>query len=454
MGETVNELISHMPGSSGYDIAYAQLRELHLAALKERLEERIDKIKLVGLRARDNGISEIRSPEDIVPLLLPHTAYKSYPERFLTEKRWDKLTKWLGTISTHPIDDVSLEGITDIDDWVERLAEAGHLLSCSSGTTGNPAMLMSSRADAEFAGKDGVAALLWGSEIKPEADRKMMGFGMVIRTPRGSAMGGELIKAFIDPGKERFGLPVPPITIGSVTEMIALRKAIADGTAKPGEIAEFESESATRQEAVESAFAKAAEAAIAARHEKLYITGYWGQLYRVAEEIRNRGFGTKDFHPENAIYLAGGLKKAQLPENYREFVLETFNIPSRFTYAMYGMQEIQTAMPRCQKGGRYHVPPWLICLPLSKDGDMLLPGVADAGFEGEVEGRAGFFDLSVDGRWGGIISGDHIHVDYGTCVCGNSSPSIRDDIRRYADIQGDDKIACSGTIDAYVRGMS
>jgi hypothetical protein len=276
MGEAVNQLVGHMSGSTGFDIPFSDLRALQLAALNERLEERVDKIKLLNLRARDAGITQISALEDIVALLLPHTAYKSYPERFLIEKRWDKLTKWLETVSTYPIENVELNGITGIDDWVNRLAQAGHLLSCSSGTTGNPAMLMSSRADADFAGKDGVAAMLWGSEIKPDADRKMMGFGMVTATPRGSAMGGELVRAFIDPAKERFSLPIPPITIGSVTEMITLRKAITDGTAKPDEIAEFDAKSAARQQAVDGAFGRAAEAAIEARHEKLYITGYWG----------------------------------------------------------------------------------------------------------------------------------------------------------------------------------
>jgi hypothetical protein len=292
--------------------------------------------------------------------------------------------------------------------------------------------------------------LMWGTEVKADRDRKMMGFGMVTRTPRGSAMSDELIKAFIDADKERFSLPVPPVTIGSVTKMIALRRAISEGSAQPGDLAEFEAESQRRQNTVDEAFGKAAEAAIAARHDRFYITGYWGQLYQVAREVRDRGYGGEDFHPENCIYLAGGLKNAQLPENYREYILGTFNIQPRLTYAMYGMQEIQTAMPRCQKGGRYHVPPWLVCLPLDKDGEHLLQGVGT----GELEGRGAFFDLSIDGRWGGIISGDHIHVDYAPCVCGNASPSIRDDIRRYADIAGDDKIACSGTIDAYVRGLS
>ena len=104
--------------------------------------------------------------------------------------------------------------------------------------------------------------------------------------------------------------------------------------------------------------------------------------------------------------------------------------------------------PRCSHG-RYHLPPWLVCLPLNRAGDELLP--ID---RGEVEGRAAFFDLSLSGRWGGVISGDRIEVDFGPCTCGAQTPSIRDNIGRYADIEGDDKIGCAGTIDAYVRGMS
>ena len=89
-------------------------------------------------------------------------------------------------------------------------------------------------------------------------------------------------------------------------------------------------------------------------------------------------------------------------------------------------------------------------LPLDKAGEKLVPGVGG----GPLEGRAGFFDLSIDGRWGGVISGDHIEVDYRPCACGAKSPSISDNIYRYSDLKGDDKIACSGTIDAYVRGIS
>ena len=451
MGKAADQLLSHMPNRTGYDLSYEEVRDLQIAAMNERLQEQLEKIKLVALRARDARIEEIRSLEDAVPLLLPHTAYKSYPESYLTEKKWDRLTKWLGTVSACPTDNVDLSEVREIDDWVAACEKAGLFVSCSSGTTGKSAMLVASQADLDFASKDGVLAVQWGSNIREGDKRTAAGAaGAVAVTPRNTAMGKALMGTFVDPDAPRFNSGVPPVTIGSLTKMITLRKAIADGTAMPGEIAEYEAESEARQKGLEDAQVRAVEDIISKRHEKLYITGMWGALYPFAEAVRARGYSAKDFHPENAVYLGGGLKRAKLPDNYREFVYETFNLQPEYIYQMYGMQEMHTSMPRCQKGHRYHLPPWLVALPLNREGDALLPGVG----KGKVEGRAAFFDLSLAGRWGGVISGDHIEIDYSPCACGNRSPSIADNIYRYADLEGDDKIGCAGTVDAYVRGMS
>jgi hypothetical protein len=445
----VAELVGHIEGYTGLDLAYDEVRDKQIAAMNERLQQRRGQIRLVGFRAEEAGIDEIASLEDVVPLLLPHTAYKSYPEKFLIDRRWDKLTKWLSTVSTAKLDDVDLEGLADIDEWVERLAEAGHYLSCSSGTTGNPAMLMSTEGDAEFTTDDNIKATLWTTEMKPVQDHRVISLAMHTKTPRGAVMGKGLAGAFYDPDRAPIAFSVPAITVGSVTQMIALRKKMADGTASPAEIQQFEAESEARQETVDEAIRKAAEDIVAVRREKLHFTGQWAILHPVAEQVRKLGYSGEDFHPENSIYLAGGLKKAKLPPDYDTFVLETFNLKHPYIHHIYGMQEIQTVMPKCAKGGRYHIPAWVVCLPLDRDGEKLMPGVG----EGRVEGRAAFFDLSVEGRWGGIISGDRIEVDYGPCACGTKSPSISEPIQRYADLEGDDKIACSGTIDAYVRGL-
>jgi len=450
MGNIADKLLGYTQEDAGFGVAYEDVRELQVAALNERFQEEVDKIKLVAMRARDAGITEIRRFDDIVPLLLPHTAYKSYPESFLTGQKWDKLSKWLNTVSAQATDNVSLDGIDNIDDWVERLMEGGHYVSCSSGTSGKSAMLVASGKDLEFGKEDIVRAYCWGAGVKATPDYRVFGLAPVAHVPKNTALGDALTKAFSLPDVARFQYPVPPITVGSLTKMISFRKAMADGTALPGDIEEFEATSAARQKAVDEAVSISADALIAARHEKLFLMGMWASFHAIATEVRNRGYTAKDFQPDNLIYVGGGLKGAQLPPDYQEFFYETFNIRPERNFMMYSMQEINSSMPRCRQGGRYHIPPWVVCLPLNKEGDELLPVGTD-----ETEGRAAFFDLSLDGRWGGIISGDRIEVDFSPCECGARSPSIRDNIVRFSDLQeGDDKIGCSGTVDAYVRGLS
>jgi hypothetical protein len=59
----------------------------------------------------------------------------------------------------------------------------------------------------------------------------------------------------------------------------------------------------------------------------------------------------------------------------------------------------------------------------------------------------------LEGRWGGLITGDKVTADLGgRCPCGRSGPTILDTITRYAQPGEDDHIGCAGTIDGYIRG--
>ncbi|MCW1428947.1 hypothetical protein [Novosphingobium sp. JCM 18896] len=445
----IERLTSLVESPDRYDYAAADLREAQIAAMNARFQDRVGKIKLLRHRAEEAGITEIRSLEEAVPLLLPHTAYKSYPESFLMEGKWDKLSKWLDSVSTHRVPAIAKDAVRDVDHWVETLQAGGHNVSCSSGTTGKSAMLVASNADMEWCKREAPQAYTWGSGVPLDRSRRIFGLAPVASVPRNAATGEAYVSTLQDPNSERFNYPVPPITVGSLTQMVVARKKIADGTIRPEELAEFERISAERAKAVEDAVGITAEALVAARGDKLHLTGLWSGLYNVAKAVRDSGYSAKDFNPKNSIYVGGGLKRANLPADYREFVYETFNIQPERNYQNYSMQELHSGMPRCQKGGRYHLPAWLVPLILDKSGDNLLP-IA----EGEYEGRAAFFDLSIDGRWGGVISGDKVSIDFSPCACGAKSPSIRDSIVRYADLEGDDKIGCAGTVDAYVRGLS
>ena len=445
----VEKLTGLVDSPDRYDIPAGELRETQVEAMNERFQQRIGAIKLLAHRANDAQVSEIRGLDDAVRVLFPHTAYKSYPESFLIDQRWDRLSKWLDTVSANRVPVEKVKDAPDVDGWLANLEREGFFVSCSSGTTGKSAMLVASQKDMDWVKREAPAAYAWGSGTTLGRDRQMFGMAPVAYTPRNHATGEAYIATLQDPNAERFAYPVPPITVGDLTGAVVLRKKIADGTATPSEIEAMERTSAERQKLVDAAVGITAEALVKARGQKLHVTGLWKGLYDVAVAVRALGYSAKDFNPENSIYVGGGLKRAKLPDDYREFVYDTFNISPTRNYQNYSMQELHSGMPRCQKGMRYHVPPWVVPLILDKSGDALLPIEA-----GEYEGRAAFFDLSVDGRWGGVISGDRISIDYSPCPCGHKGPSIRDNIARYADIEGDDKIGCAGTVDAYVRGVA
>jgi hypothetical protein len=450
MGEAADRLTRRVGMDDRFDYAFDDVRSAQVEAMNERFQERKEAIKLLRHRAEEAGVDRIHSHEDAARLLFPHTAYKSYPEKWLQEERWDRLAKWLDTVSTYRVPIDKVKDASGIDDWIAKLEQNGFYVSCSSGTTGKSAMLVASRQDMDWVGVESVACYAWGSGVKPAQDRRMFGLAAVAHVARNLASGAGHTAAYQDPAHERFAYPVPPITVGGLTEMVVLRKKISEGTAMPGEIAAFEQNSAMRARAVEDAVGLTAQALIEARADRIHVSGLWAGLYNVAKAVRDLGYGGKDFNPENSIYVGGGLKRAVLPDDYQAFVYETFNISPDRAFQNYSMQELHTGMPKCQKGGRYHLPPWVVPLILDKAGDNLLP----IDLENEYEGRAAFFDLSIDGRWGGVISGDRVSIDFRPCACGNKGPSIRDNVVRYADLEGDDKIGCAGTVDAYVRGVA
>ncbi len=449
MSTALKRLTTLVHADDRYDIAHGDLRDTQVAAANEYFQKRRERIKLLGHRASQAGLSEIRSLEDMAQLLFPHTAYKSYPESFLMARKWDKLCKWLGTVSALPVPVLDPGSVADMDDWVDQLERQGIYVSCSSGTTGKSAMLVASQKDMDWCRREAVAAYTWGSGVTPARDRRMFGLAPVASVARNRITGEAYRAALQDPNSEPFAYPVPPMTVGSLTKMVVLRKKIADGSITPSELQDYEQTSAERQKIMDDAVGIAARSLVEARGEKLHITGMWASLYSVARAVREMGYSAVDFNADNSFYVGGGLKRAQLPDDYREFVYGTFNIKPERNYQNYSMQELQSGMPRCQQGNRYHIPPWVVPLILDKSGDKLLPVES-----GEYEGRAGFLDLSLDGRWGGVISGDKVAIDFSPCACGAKGPSIRDNIVRYADIEGDDKIGCAGTVDAYVRGAS
>jgi hypothetical protein len=431
-----------------FDIAPDDLLPVQLEAANERLQSQIGEIGLLRNRAQSANTTEVKELVDLVPLLFAHTTYKTYGEGWLSEQRWDRMGKWLATVSTRPVEGLDTDGVETLDDWIKQLETVGHYLSCSSGTTGKPAMLSCTEADTALSAKANIEALLWATGLQRGEDRKFLGLGPQFAAPREDAIRQAMVDGFSTRYEPyQFG-DGEPITVGSMVDMITLRRKLTDGTARPSEISEFEQIATQRVADMESSAKKAVDAVIESRSLPLLAAGMFATLFQIAEGIQAKGHGGNDFHPENALMVAGGLKGAVLPPNYREYVLETFNVAEERLYQMYSMREINATFPLCH-AGRYHISPWVIMLPLNADGERLL----DAGVD-EIEARAAFFDTSIEGRWGGVISGDRVNVSFGKCDCGHQGPTVGRDIARYSDLPGGDKITCAGSIDAYVRGVA
>jgi hypothetical protein len=431
---------------AAYDRPPADLAPAQLVAADELFQERREQIPLLAKRAADAGIDSVSSFADLVPLLFAHTVYKSYPQSFYDNGRWDRMLQWLDTLSVADVSDVDVTGVTGVDDWIERLWDAGHAVVATSGSSGKCSFLNHTMGDRvrktrhfkyssgwPFARADGDHAYFW---LGPSAGRT-------------SAVEAYLTNAE-NWGRpdEVFALSDEPLLISDISEMAAFRTRMANGTATPDEIADIGRRAAEKAERVQTDLAKFTEKIMEYRDRPIFLSGMWGQHMMIIERARELGAGDGEFHPDSVIGAGGGVKGVALPTDYQEQVARFYGDVVRL--AVYGMTELAQALPRCE-ANRYHAAPGLVILPLDESGQRLL--TADDAVDGLVEARFGFLDLAYEGRWGGLITGDRVTVDFAErCPCGRSGPTLLDNIGRFVQAGQDDHIGCAGTIDSYIRG--
>ncbi len=447
MGPLRRELLDMILRDDRYDLPASYIEPLRLEAARELFAERREQIPVLRRRADDTGVKEIKKFDDIVPLLFSHTVYKSYPQNLVEQGKWEALARWLKTLSVEDPTKVDFTGVANVDDWIERLRDNGHLILATSGSSGKCSFLNSTRGDLELKTRHFAHMLGW-PWLKPNKDRPVFQLGP--SNGPNSAIEAARICAEVwgRPGHVYF-LTDEPLKISEVSAMAALRKRMADGVATPQEIADSERRGAEQGQRMQEALNKLVDTILSYRNEPIVLAGLWAQHMAIMRRARELGIPDGAFHPESHIAAGGGVKGVSLPPDYKEQVDKFWGPVYRGTG--YGMTESAQTMPRCDKM-RYHCPPGFIMLLLDEPGDKLIaPQVGKAGV---VEGRFGFLDLLYEGRWGGLISGDKVQVDFSErCPCGRAGPTILDTIVRYTQATGqDDHIGCAGTIDAYVRG--
>ena len=432
-----------------YRDAPANLRELQREAIRERFAEKRQQLKILDRRASEAGVSEIRTLQDLVPLLFTHTNYKSYPETFVDKGQWGNMNLWLQTLTSKPVTGVNMDGIRDADDWIDRLRDAGHHLFASSGTSGKCSFLDQTEADVALASKAYMQGFLgqWAPR-RPAGDRSSFVFFPPTGVHRLCIHNHQFFSQYVSPPGETHFISNDPLRATPGIRAGQLRRALAAGTALPEEIAAFEEENKRNGELAAERFKAFVDLIDSKRHQPIVMGVMWPAAFQLMEALKARGVKDGAFHPDSIFQMGGGIKGVKLPDDFKEQIQRFYGVPPENYLNSYAMVEMTGLSPFVQHLGAYALPPWIVPLILDKSAETLL-NPADG--KGVVEGRMALFDLLTDARWGGLISGDKVVVDFDSAD-GFAGPLVRS-VARYQDLEeGEDKLTCAGTIDSYVRG--
>lgn len=441
MTTACEQLLKYAEDPQYYRVPRSDLEPLWIAAANERLAEQRERIPVLARLSDDLAIKEIQSLSDLLPLLFAHSNYKSYPEAFIDKGRWNLMNQWLDTVSSQRVEDVDIDGVNDQDDWIERLHAKEHWVYVTSGTTGKNSFLPATRGDRDFSLRMLDTSMDW-TYGGGRQDRAIFVLGPKYGPHRAASHFRRIAEVYGRPDATFF-LTEDQMRLSEVSRMAVLRRKIAAGTAMPSEIAALERDTAVRQEQMAARLDELIDKLIEYRREPMVIGGFWAQYWTIVERARARGIPPGEFHSDTRITGGGGNKGAAMPPDFKEQILEFFGIDPHNVQSGYGMSELSTALPGID--GRYRPMPWVIPLILDDSGEQLLEPRED-----RAEGRFAFFDVALEGRWGGVITGDRVTADYST----PNISVVADSIVRYSTVHGgDDKLTCAGTIDAYVRGV-
>jgi hypothetical protein len=445
------EAWAFLPFEALMSLSRPEVEDAQLRGLSRRFEALRPAISALDKLASRQGVGSIDSVEEAVPVFFDHRVYKSYPLSLLEKRQFDRLTAWMGRLTTHDLGSIPLDGVTSVDSWLDRLDEHGMIVGHSTGTTGKLSFIPRSRTEwpAWKAAYFEIRRAATGVDtLKVSIPSFQTGyrFGHHMATKmqwlfaRESAEGEEGRHVLYD-----YALSSDLLSMAGRLQAAEERGELDKLEIDPAllqERAQLIERSRHRHEDLQRWFAKLAEQY---RGQRVRISGTAGDLVQMAMQGREQRV-ICEFTPDSILLTSGGMKGLKdAPEDWVKFVTGFFGIGR--ICSLYGMSECMGLAPLCEKG-YYHFLPYTIPVMLDQDG-TILPR------DGVQTGRLGLFDLLAETYWGGFMSGDRVtmHWDY-ACECGWKGPRIGPDIVRFSDMDGgDDKITCAGTAQAYSEFM-
>ena len=442
-----------------YGLTLEEQREVQLAGVARRFTDLVNRIAVLRRLAEEQNIGEIRAIEDVAPLLIPHSALKSYPMSVLERSQFDRLTRWLDGFTAHDLSTVDASGCESIDEWLDLLDANTELrVAHSTGTSGKLSLI-----PRDVTGMKSVVTGWIRMFDRFRNERPHLGIP-VEQAPTiflQHRYGGMAIHRQIDAmvtllyhGDDSMLVTTQPGRFSADVASFGGRLRVAEARGELGSIQisprlirkrdEFLQEQQNASLYLDRFF-ETIQARF--RGRPVAVVGSVPHLYNISLEAQKRGVENV-FHTHSFVQAGGGMKGHVLPDDWRATV-------DRFVGGAplsegYGMSEMGMSTRICPHG-RYHIEAWQIPFLLDPRSGLQLPRT------GTHTGRYGCFDLNAQSWWGGFLTGDRVTLSWGDtepCACGRIGPYVHPGIRRYSEAEGgDDKITCAGAPEAHDRAL-
>jgi len=436
------------------ELSHEALERIQTDVIRKRFHELRHRVAVLERLASQSGIKAIERLEDVVPLLFPHTVFKSYSTAWIENGQFDRLTRWLGGLTALDLSVVDCSGLDGIDAWIDRLDESTDLRVVHTfGTSGKLSFIPQTRAGWDVGGRIVANCIRdWhGRGRGPDLLKARLPFIYPgYRTGAGAIQRGvrSAVKLYAG-GDENCLFLYPDVRFSADVASLAGRLRAAEICGRSEDLVltprlhekyrEFAARELTRARDLGDFLN---EMIRTYRGRDVYLLGVWPVLHDWAQaglKAHLRGV----FGPGTVLHTGGGMKGRALKAGWQDEIFEFLGVSRYFEF--YAMSELTAGCPRCP-AGNYHVPPVTVPMVLDPQTGALLPR------SGRVRGRFAAFDLLPEHSWGGVVSGDEVTLAGAdeSCACGRRGFHIEPDIRRYSVGEGGtDKISCAGAQDAY-----
>lgn len=434
-----------------FSFGRAQLDQIQLAGLRKRFAELSPKLPRLKKLTQENRVTALKDINEVVPLLFPHTEYKSYPMSLIDNCRFEQLNAWLDDFTTHDLSGLDVSGCQSLSEWLAVVeAKTPLRVLTSSGTSGKISILPRSTAEDKY-----ITAAFSAVYRKFRAEQGLADiyapnvYHVFPFARRGRHITNHVIRAMTQHGFHGDESHVLSFDGEMSTDLLwmtgRMKKAQADGTIEQlrktkawqrlsGRLGELEANRADTQEAFYR------DMLVRLKDKTVVMSLGLNYFQAMVECAEKHGLEIR-FAPDSFLTAAGGLKGVTLTEAQIEKIKKT--IPHHF-HDVYASSELFSGLARKCTHDRFHTPPWLVNFVLNPDTGVPYPR------QGTQTGRYAGFDLWATTYWGGFISGDEVTMNWdGGCDCGREGPYLHDKIVRYTTKRGgDDKITCQRTAEA------